>query len=272
VRIALLGLLLAGGCSSADSPEVPSLAGPREGSDDESFPPEPPLTPPEAAVRAAWLIDGRETAGALGHAARLLRRTLDHYSDSVELWTLLAEAHARLADGSDLKTASGRRDHETHRTAAAQSAQEALRIDPDHGPARYWLGFTYLVMADGEQSYPRLRQALAELKKADTRSPTVDSGGPSRMIGRIYQETPGFPLLGSKTQAAKFYRRALELAPESAQAHLWLGETYLALKKPDLARPELEAAQSAQERPGHEKEDSSIRSQAEHLLDELPMK
>jgi tetratricopeptide (TPR) repeat protein len=263
---------LAAGCGSPESFERASLAGPREGSLDENSPPEPPLTAREAAVRAAWLIDQRETSGSLARATRLLGRTLDQDPDSVELWTLLAEAHARLADGSDLKTPSGRLDHETHRKDAARSAQEALRIEPDHGPAHYWLGFTYLVMADGEQSYPRLKQALGELKKADAQSPFVDSAGPARMIGRIYQETPGFPLLGSKAQAVKYYRRALELAPESVQTRLWLGETYLALKKPDLARPELEIVRSAQERPGHEKEDSSLRSQAEHLLDELPMK
>ena len=101
-------------------------------------------------------------------------------------------------------------------------------------------------------------------------TPTTDDGGPARMLGRVYQETPGGLLLGSKPEAIKWYKKSIEVAPNAVSTRLWLGETYVAAGQPGLARPELKRVAEIKPRGGHEKEESDYRQKAEALIKKLP--
>jgi tetratricopeptide (TPR) repeat protein len=219
---------------------------------------------------ARKLIDRRETPGALDHAITLLEGHLPREPQTVELRVMLAEAHSRCLEVLDVKKQGDLASHEQHRSRGRFHAQEALRLAPNHGVAHYWLGCLLLHSADAERSYGRLKEALPHLELAQKQVPTTDDGGPARMLGRVYQETPGGLLLGSNPEAIKWYKKSLDVAPDSIPTHLWLGETYLAARQPALARPELERVVAIKPRGGHEKEEAEYRQKAEVLIQKLP--
>ena len=219
---------------------------------------------------ARKLIDQEETPGALDQAITLLEADLSRKPRSVDLLVMLAETNSRCLDALDVKKPADLTRHELHRTRGRGYAQEALRIEPGNGVAHYWLGCLLLHAADAERSYGRMKEALPHLRQADQQVPGIDSGGPARMLGRVYQDTPGGLLLGSKPEAIKWYRKSLAAAPDSISTNLWLGETYVAAGQPVLARPVLERAAAIKPRPGHEKEEGAYRQQAQALLKKLP--
>lgn len=193
----------------------------------------PPL--PERA-EALRLREARWAADLFGFT--LLRLFGPFSPPPFEAGLRQAEAHSRRLEDLDLARPEERPLHDRHLRAGRLHAQEALRLDPDSGEARYWNGALLLHAADAERSYARLKEALAELLAARRLAPRTDSGGPDRMIGRIFQETPGFPFLGSRSKAIDHYLKSLEIAPRFALTRLWLAETYLADGQPGKAREE----------------------------------
>ena len=223
---------------------------------------------PLPAARA--LIDQRETPGALDHAMALLEGYFPAHPKSVALLVMLAEGHSRCLWVLDVKKQGDRAPHEQHRTRGRFYAQEALRLAPGDGVAQYWLGCLLLHAAEGERSYGRLKEALPHLELAWKQAPATDEGGPARMLGRAYQETPGGLLLGSKPEAIKWYKKSLEAAPTCMASRLWLGETYVAARQPALARPELERVLAMKPVAGHAIEEADYRRKAEDLIKKLP--
>jgi tetratricopeptide (TPR) repeat protein len=264
----LPALLLLGACATTSSENDLAPSGPT--------PTTVKLTSAESQgdplPAARKLIDQRETPGALDHAIALLEGRLAAKPASVELLALLAEAHSRCLEVLDVKKPADLAPHEQHRTRGRFQAQEALRLAPDNGIAQYWLGCLLLHAAEAERSYGRLKEALPHLELAQKQAPATDDGGPARMLGRVYEETPGGLLLGSKPEAIKWYKKSLEVAPNAISTHLWLGETYVAASQPALARPELERAVAIKPRGGHENEEGEYRKQAGELIKKLAAK
>lgn len=223
------------------------------------------------AQRAAELIEKREAEGNLERAAALLRYHWQRRSDSLALNTLLAEVHVHFIDRYDLKKADDKEPLAQHREAGRIHAREALRIDPEHGPAHYWYGHLLLHTADAERSYGKLKEALAQMEQAEKTAAGVDHHGPLRMQGRIYQETPGGPFfLGDKRKAQKYYERAIEGSPNFPLARLWLAEVLVDAKKFEPARQQIDRVLKAEPRKNHEAEDRKIQDSARKLLEKIP--
>lgn len=220
----------------------------------------------EVLRKAEELIEARETPGNLEQAVALL---VPHRTDpdpGLPLLITLAKAQALLVDTFDLGKPGDRQKHQDHREAGKVAARQALAIDPQSGPARYWLGLLLLYSADGEQSYDLLKQAMKQLEIADRTSPDVDDAGPARMIGRIYQQTPGWPLLGSTSKSIRYLERACAAAPDSLRNNLWLGLSYEAAGKTKGARERLTRVVESKPRAGHAHEEETLKKEAaDHL-------
>ncbi|HVR85233.1 MAG TPA: hypothetical protein VMU54_13030 [Planctomycetota bacterium] len=219
---------------------------------------------------ARQLIVQRENPGRLARAVTLLEWRKEHGSETAEVHSLLAEAHSRTVETLNPEKAEDRRRMRQEREGGLREAREAIRLSPNQAEGHYWLGWLLLQTADAEQSYSRLKEAVSELLQAQQGDPKVDEGGPARMLGRIYQETPGWPLLGSRTKAIRWYTKSLEAAPEALRTHLWLGQTYAQDGQIERARLELEKVSSAKPRAGREKETLESRQEADTLLKTLP--
>jgi len=213
---------------------------------------------------AERLIDARETAGNLEQAIDLLNR---HRSEpSLPLLVTLARAEALLVDTYDLGKTADKKKHKAHREAGKTAAAQALAIDPQSGAGHYWLGLLLLYSSDGEQSYSVLKQALKELEIADKHSPGIDDAGPARNLGRIYQQTPGSPFLGSISKSIEYLERACKEAPDNPRNSLWLGLSYESAGKAQLARERLAKVIALKSQPGRELEEGALKKEAtEHL-------
>jgi len=249
-------LFLAAGCATAPAYVVPDVS---ISAEDQRH--DPLKLGPE-------LIEKRETPGSLERAIALLRWHWKQQPESVDLNALLAEAHSRMCEVLDLKKPEDRPPHLEHRTAGLHHAREAVQIDPGHAPAQYWLGSLLLHAAEAESSLGRTNEALKHLERAEALHASVDDGGPARLRGRVLQDMPGI-FGGSVSKAIACYRRSLEAAPGAMSTRLYLGEAYLAIDKPDLARAELQHVTASKARAGHEKEDRDLHRKAEELLRKL---
>jgi tetratricopeptide (TPR) repeat protein len=217
------------------------------------------------------LLEQRETAGNLDHAIALLTWHVGQHPDSAPYHELLAEAHARSCEALDLKKSEDKAPHKVHRTEGLKHGEEAVKLDPQSGPAHYWYAANLLHAAEAESSLGRTNSALRQLDQADKLSPKIDAGGPARMRGRVLSQMPGI-VGGSTKKAIANYQRSLELAPDCITTHLWLAEAYIDADKPDLARKELQWVASAKTRPEHQKEDNDDKQKARDLLKKLETK
>jgi tetratricopeptide (TPR) repeat protein len=215
------------------------------------------------------LIDQRETPGSLDRAITLLEWHAKEHPEVVEVRLLAAEAHARACDLLDNTKSDQKKRHQQHQTQGRFHASSAVSRSPENGPAHYWFGACLLFAADDEQSYSRLKEALAELTRAEKLDPKVDEGGPARMIGRIYQETPGGFLLGSRPKAMEWYHKSIGVSPNFPLTHLWLAETLAKDSKSKEAHAEIDIVLKAHPVPGHEKELADVKAKADALLKTL---
>jgi tetratricopeptide (TPR) repeat protein len=261
---ALASLLLA---ACAGPPPIPEGLPP-------DFSDEHALTEADRALDLPGAVDAARDAlarrgepGSLERAVALLHHQRLAGCASTEADVLLAEAHARIADGLDATSPEKAPRCRRHTEAGLARAEATTRSDPENGPAHYWRGRLLLLAADVERSYGRLSQALKALAEADRLAPLTDEAGPARYLARIYQETPGWPMLGSKEKAIAHYERAVELAPACLLTRLWLGETYAAAGRKEKARAEWKRVLAAPVRAGREREDEAIRIEARKRLE-----
>jgi tetratricopeptide (TPR) repeat protein len=220
---------------------------------------------------ATQLIEEREKPGKMDHAIRLLQYHVDQHPESGQLHELLAEVHARSCETLQLSKSEDRQLHREHRTEGIRQGEKAVTINPESGPAHYWLACNLLHAADAEKSVGRAKDALKHLDQAERLSPKLDEAGPARLRGKVLADMPGL-FGGSTSKAIASYRRSLELFPDCITTHLWLAQAYLDAKNTDLARKELEWVTAAKAKPGHEKEDGEDIQKAQELLKKLESK
>ncbi len=267
MRTTLCLLLLAAGCAPPEAATQPLARLPVL--DD----PEVALSPAEqgmdepAVLRDAERgIEAREAEGSLAHAVALLRHHVARKPASVRLQCLLAQAHACTCVLEALFHPENKGRHKQHREAGLAHAEEAMRLAADDPVAHYWRGALLLHAARFESSLGKAKGALAELQRVEKEQPAYDDAGPSRLIGRIHQQTP---FIGTRSKAIENYKKSIERAPQMVVTHLWLAETYALEKQVDLARESSGKAVALSPRLGHEKEDGAYREEARALLKKL---
>lgn len=226
----------------------------------------------EDLKKAEQLIQARETPGNLEQAITLLSAHESDPDPSLPLLIDLTQAQALLVDTYDLGKTAERQKHKEHREAGKLTAARALAIDPESGPAHYWLGLLLLYSSDGEQSYSLLKQAVKELEIADKRSPGVDDAGPARMLGRVYQQTPGWPFLGSTSKSIEYLERARKDAPDNLRNSLWLGLSYESAGKGKRAKEQLAFVVDSKTHAGRQHEEEALKREASEHLKRLSSK
>lgn len=217
--------------------------------------------------QAEKLLETREAPGALDRAIDLLST-----QQSERALITLAKARALLVDTLDLNKPGEAAPHKKHREAGKAAALQALSMNPQSGPAHYWLGLLLLFCSDGEQSYGLLHRALKELEAADRLSPDVDEAGPARMLGRIYQQTPGWPFLGSTSKSIEYLERAHTAAPDNLKNQLWLGLSYEMAGRTRRAKEQFLSVQDAKGHPDRALEEAALKREAATHLKSLGSK
>jgi hypothetical protein len=172
-----------------------------------------------------------------------------YLADDIYLWEPCTRAEAEVyattaeADGlAALKAAScylflviEETDDETRRLVDAKRgrtlAESALRTDPENGGAHYLAA--YLTALEARNDRLRGLSLVPIIEKealaAAEYHPTVDHGGPDRMLGELYLRAPGLPVsVGDSAKAVVHYRRARDHDPDYPENRLGLIEALMA--------------------------------------------
>jgi hypothetical protein len=108
--------------------------------------------------------------------------------------------------------------------------------------AHYYLGMNLGQLARTETigALTLVKQMEYEFKLASALDEHFDYAGPSRNLGLLYREAPGWPIsIGSGRPAREWLERAAALAPDYPENILNLAESYLQWEKLDDAKVQL---------------------------------
>ncbi|MBW1710065.1 MAG: hypothetical protein JRG97_07145 [Deltaproteobacteria bacterium] len=125
--------------------------------------------------------------------------------------------------------------------------EKAVSINDSCVPCHYWLGISYSVYGEAKgilKSLNLLDPVKAEMNKVNELDPAYDQGGAYRVLGRIAFKLPRI-VGGSKKRSVEYLKKSQEYGPDNFLTHVFLAETYLGMKKNDLAKKELEAVLNA---------------------------
>ncbi len=151
--------------------------------------------------------------------------------------------------------------------------EHGVEVDEDSLQASFWLSVNYGSFGQ-EKGIMKSLSLVNPIKKLAERVIEIDEGyfygGPWRVLGRLYNKAPGFPIsIGDNKKAAECLGRALELGPKFYLNHLFLAELYISDRKYDKARDRLEWILDAPLNKNHEREDEGYKEDAEALLNDL---
>lgn len=151
--------------------------------------------------------------------------------------------------------------------------EQGVVAENDSLEANFWLAVNYGSFGQ-EQGILKSLALVPTVKSHAEKSLEIDRGyfygGPLRVLGRLYDKAPGFPLsIGDGKKAEKFLLEALESGPKFYLNHLFLAEFYLAARKKEKAREHLEWIIEAAPNKNHEREDEIYKNQAKKLLKNL---
>jgi tetratricopeptide (TPR) repeat protein len=142
-------------------------------------------------------------------------------------------------------------------------AKMAVELNPQSVGGHFWLGVSYGLYGEERGILKSLslidpiKEQMQEVLRLD---PAYQDGGADRVLGRLYFKVPGL-LGGSKRQSVEHLKKAIAHGPNNPMNHLYLAETYLKMKKKDLAEKALESAMNAPgtKDPGDEEDKAKAR-------------
>jgi tetratricopeptide (TPR) repeat protein len=121
-------------------------------------------------------------------------------------------------------------------------ATKAIALQPDKPDGHYWLGVNngkYGEVKGVMKSLALVKPIKRSMFKIIEVDRGYEDGGADRVLGRVFFKVPGIAG-GSKDKSLEHLEKSKELGPEDPITRLYLAETYLAKKRVDDARAELE--------------------------------
>lgn len=232
-------------------------------------PPEPPPAAPTAAelvARADELYARRAETDRVREGVSLLRRARTYDERSYDaLWRLAKFSYFL----GETLTDKGARDAAYSEGIAAGHA--AVEVDGGRPEGHYWLGAnlagrTELQGVIGDlAAVGDVRREMEAVTRLDER---FERGGAFMLLGLVELEAPRV-LGGDREQAVGLLERGLRLDPDNLQLRVVLARAYLAVKRREDARRQLQAVLDAAPDPDYLPEDARAAAEARRLLDHL---
>jgi len=120
--------------------------------------------------------------------------------------------------------------------------KKAVNLEPEKPDGYYWLGVNYGKYGEVKgvlKSLSLVNPIKDAMNKVIELDPTYEDGGAYKVLGRVYFKLPGFAG-GSKEKSLEHLLKSKELDSNDALTRLYVADTYLALKRIDESREELE--------------------------------
>ena len=151
--------------------------------------------------------------------------------------------------------------------------EEGIEAETDSLEANFWLAVNYGSYGN-EKGIMKSLSLINPIKDLAEKVVEIDEGyfygGPWRVLGRLYNKAPGFPIsIGDNSKAEECLLKALEFGPKFYLNHIFLAELYLSDRRYDNAREEVEWILDSPLNKNHEHEDQGYKDEAELLLERL---
>jgi tetratricopeptide (TPR) repeat protein len=120
--------------------------------------------------------------------------------------------------------------------------KKAIAAEPEKPDGHYWLAVNngkYGEVKGVMKSLSLVKPIKKSLNKVIELDRTYEDGGADRVLGRVYFKLPGIAG-GSKDKSMEHLEKSKELGPDDPVTRVYLAETYLAKKKVEEARAELD--------------------------------
>lgn len=201
----------------------------------------------------AWIMQEKQTRAPLVQPVETLTKQalspMD--SDITLLQTEWAKIKYQISD-KDRKLQSI---HALEEKAAAISAQY-----PDNAEPKIWEGIilsTDAEIAKGLSALGKVRQAKTLFETALQENPNALDGSAHTSLGSLYYQVPGWPVaFGNDEEAEKHLKWALQINPNGMDANYFYGDFLLKNGHPKEAKPYLNRALQAPDRPNRELADA----------------
>lgn len=158
----------------------------------------------------------------------------------------------------------------------AQQAAQAVAAEPAAAELRIWHGIvlsTYAGAKGGLGALDLVKKAKAELEEAIKLDPKALDGSAYTSLGSLYYQVPGWPLgFGDDAKAETLLKQALAINPDGVDPNYFYGDFLLRKKRYAQARPVLEKALAAPDRPGRAAADEGRRGEIRQRLKEIESK
>ncbi len=151
--------------------------------------------------------------------------------------------------------------------------EAGVEAEEDSLEANFWLAVNWGSYGN-EKGIMKSLSLINPIKETAEKCLEIDEsyfyGGPWRVLGRLYNKAPGFPIsIGDNKKSLECFEKALEFGPKFYLNHLFVGELYISDRKKDDAREHLEWILDAELNPNHESEDEGYKQDAKVLLEKL---
>ena len=147
-------------------------------------------------------------------------------------------------------------------------ARAAVALNPKGAEGHFWLGVLDGVYGETKgifKSLAMVPEIKQEMAAALAISPSVEGGGPDRVLGRLYYKLPGFKG-GDNAKSIEHLEKSLKDAPTNALTRLYLAETYKSEGMKDKALEQVRAIVAMTPDPRWVPEHPSIKAEAQRLL------
>jgi tetratricopeptide (TPR) repeat protein len=151
--------------------------------------------------------------------------------------------------------------------------QEGVAVNEDSLESNFWLAVNYGLHGN-ERGILEAARLIDPIEKHTRKALEVDEsyfyGAPWRVLGRLYNQLPGWPLSrGDNKKALEYLKNALKHGPKFYLNHIYIADVYSGLKDKAKAREHLEWVIKAPLSPHHEKEDTRDKQVAKDMLKKL---
>lgn len=216
----------------------------------------------------AQLIEEREAdyPGNLEKARDMLEKEIE--SNAAEVLPLLAQVYFWLGD-----YATETADKEKYFGQGVDAGKKAVEAAPDSAAAHLWY-------ASNMGNHGMIRGIMSSLfylgpiethgKKSRDLDEAYFSAGALRLLGRFYQQAPGWPVgPGDAKKSETCLKRAVELAPNFGFNLTYLADLYLSKGRKDEAKALLDQALAIPEDPRTKIMQQKFRDEAQELQKKL---
>jgi len=147
-------------------------------------------------------------------------------------------------------------------------ARAAVALNPKAAEGHFWLGVLDGVYGETKgifKSLSMVPEIKQEMAAASAINPSVEGGGPDRVLGRLYFKLPGFKG-GDNKKSIEHLEKSLKDAPTNALTRLYLAETFKSEGMKDKALEQVKFIIAMTPDPQWVPEHPSIKAEAQKLL------